>query len=373
MRTLTRLGIFVEGLAKFLRELKRKHPRLYRKVDRKVIERYVDRKGAGGFDFSKPSESKRRLPEAAHDIWVQICLFEQTAAAKLASFCILKRIFDEHVAVEQGDDDQPFLRIRSGKEVPCDSVQNPADPDASYNARRGQGYLVQIMESYQEDEGDAKDQASPDIITHVSVGKMTGHDSAHLAPAMEDTSSRGILPDSLAADSHYGSIDNLDHANGDGVELVAPAMPPRGYKKDRLGLENFELDENGLVTKCPAGHAPCSASMGPKRIQARFDAQTCTACQFNARCVAKVRNGYARIQYTHERLRQCRRRQAQDSDEFRDRYRWRAGIEATMSRLKYQVGLASLRVRGMAAVKYAVCLRALGLNIFRCAAALRAA
>ena len=372
-RTLTRLGIFVEGLAKFLRELKREHPRLYKKVDEQVIERYIGRKGAGCFDFSKPSESNRRLPEAALDIWAQICLFEQTAAATLASFSILKRIFDEHVAVEQGDDDRPVLQIRPGKEVPCDSVQNPADPDASYNARRGQGYLVQIMESYQEDEGDAKDPVSPDIITHVSVGKMTGHDSAHLAPAIEDTSSRGIMPEFLAADSHYGSIDNVDHAKGNGIELVAPAMPPRGYKKDRLGLENFELNESGLVSKCPAGHAPCSASMGPKRIQARFDEQTCTFCRFKDRCVAKVRNGYARIQYTHERLRQCRRRLAQDSDEFRSRYRWRAGIEATMSRLKYQVGLASLRVRGMAAVKYAVCLRALGLNVFRCTAALRAA
>lgn len=134
MRSLTRLGIFVEGLAKFLRELKRKHPRLYKRVDGKVIERYVGRKGGGCFDFSKPSESKRRLPEAAHDIWVQIRLFEHTSAAKLAGFSVLKRIFDEHVSVEQGDDDQPFLRIRPGKEVPCDSVQNPADPDASYNA-----------------------------------------------------------------------------------------------------------------------------------------------------------------------------------------------------------------------------------------------
>jgi hypothetical protein len=48
--------------------------------------------------------------------------------------------------------------------------------------------------------------------------------------------------------------------------------------------------------------------------------------------------------------------------------RWRAGIEATMSRLKYQMRLAHLRVRGMAAVRYAVYLRALGLNILRIAA-----
>lgn len=374
MRSMTRLGIFMEGLAKFLKELKRSHPRLYKKVDQKIIQRYVRRKGADCFDLSKPSESRRRLPEAVNDVWEHLCLFENTVAGKLDSYAIMKRIFHEHVSVQpDGENRPPHYEIKSGKDIPCDSVQNPADPDASYNAHRGQGFLVQVMESYAEDEGDEKDSKRPDIITHVSVGKMTAHDSSCLAPAIEDVSSRSAAPESLAADSHYGSLDRVDYAADQGVELVAPAMPPKGYKKNRLGLENFELDEKGLVKKCPAGHAPCSTSMGSKRIQARFDAQTCLECELGERCVAKVRNGYARMQYDYKRLRQCRRRHAQDTDEFKDRYRWRAGIEATMSRLKYQVGLASLRVRGMAAVKFAVCLRALGLNIFRCATALKAA
>lgn len=67
-------------------------------------------------------------------------------------------------------------------------------------------------------------------------------------------------------------------------------------------------------------------------------------------------------------VRQRRRRLAQDCDAFRERYRWRAGVEATMSRLKHQVGLGRLRARGIQSVRYAVRLRALGLNILRCAA-----
>ena len=39
-----------------------------------------------------------------------------------------------------------------------------------------------------------------------------------------------------------------------------------------------------------------------------------------------------------------------------------------MSRLKYQMNLAHLRIRGMPAMRYVVHLRALGLNICRCAA-----
>ena len=48
------------------------------------------------------------------------------------------------------------------------------------------------------------------------------------------------------------------------------------------------------------------------------------------------------------------------SEEFREHYRWRAGIEATMSRFKHQMGMARLRVRGMAKVTYTAMLRAWG-------------
>ena len=54
-----------------------------------------------------------------------------------------------------------------------------------------------------------------------------------------------------------------------------------------------------------------------------------------------------------------RKRRLQDvSEEFRQRYRWRAGVEATMSRFKHQMGMARFRVRGMAKITYAAMLRA---------------
>jgi hypothetical protein len=75
-----------------------------------------------------------------------------------------------------------------------------------------------------------------------------------------------------------------------------------------------------------------------------------------------------RFQYTRDRVRHRARRLRDRTEAFRDRYCWRSGIEGTMSRLKYQMGMASLRVRGRAAVAYKTFLRALGLNIHRVAA-----
>jgi len=78
-----------------------------------------------------------------------------------------------------------------------------------------------------------------------------------------------------------------------------------------------------------------------------------------------------RWQYAHERIAQCQRRLDEQEPAFKDRYRWRAGMEATMARLKHQMGLAHLRSRGMTAVKYTVFLRALGLNVLWVATCLR--
>ena len=74
-----------------------------------------------------------------------------------------------------------------------------------------------------------------------------------------------------------------------------------------------------------------------------------------------------RYQYTRDRVRQRERRLHDQADEFKERYRWRAGIEGTMSRFKHQMHMAALRVRGRAAVGYTTFLRALGLNIHRVA------
>ena len=138
-----------------------------------------------------------------------------------------------------------------------------------------------------------------------------------------------------------------------------------------MTLENFSLDAAGLVQECPNGVAPISTSAAEAKLQARFDLAVCRECPNRNRCPvqAEKHDGqFARFQYTPTRAKNQKRRLYESSDEFRDKYRWRAGIEATMSRLKHQMNLAHLRVRGMPAMRYAVNLRALGLNIRRCAA-----
>jgi hypothetical protein len=83
-----------------------------------------------------------------------------------------------------------------------------------------------------------------------------------------------------------------------------------------------------------------------------------------------VCNGYG-FSYDKKQVKMARRRAREKTDTFLNRYRFRAGIEATFSALDRLTGVKHLRVRGMPAVRFAVVLKALGLNLLRAAAVQR--
>lgn len=369
MRGLTRLGIIVESVSKFLRELRRLHPALFGRADPETVRKYVDREGTGCFASTRPSESRRRLPEAAADLLVLVTQFRDSAGSGLESFRILALVLAEQCEVVADPESGPRARVKEPEEIACGNVLSPADPDATFNTHRGVGYLVQVMETYAADEaGPSEAEATappkPDLITHVAVGPLNAHDGAALDPALADAEARGIKPETLLGDSHYGSEENLKESAQRGVEVIAPAMPPKGSRQDKVTLEDFDLDVRGHVTRCPDGQAPLTTSEGADRIQASFDPSACApsacaACPLRASCPASaVGRKERRFQYTRDRIRNRERRLGERTKGFRDRYRWRSGIEGTMSRLKYQMRLASLRVRGRASVGYRTFLRA---------------
>jgi len=365
MRSLTRLGTIVETVSKFLRELRRRYPDLLVLLDADDWRRYVDRTGEGCFALTTPSESKRRLPAAARDLYRLVEKFRSTQAVGLESYQLLARVLDEQCEIVERDpdrDDGPVVVVKAPEDMPCDNVVNPADPDTSYNSHRGLGYLAQIMETFSGNDTLDDAEPKPDLITHVALGKMTMHDQDALVPALSDTQERNVGPLLLLADTQYGSTECVKEAAARSVELLSPIRTAKGKKQNKLTLEDFDLDVSGRVLRCPEGYEPVLTSVKDHHLQVRFDPATCAGCVAGNRCPAF---GKARLKYTHERVQNRTKRLAQQDPWFRDRYRMRSGIEATMSRYKNQMNMARLRVGGIEAVRYRAVLRALGLNIFR--------
>ena len=128
-----------------------------------------------------------------------------------------------------------------------------------------------------------------------------------------------------------------------GIGLVAPARPAKGASSGRLTLEDFILDEKGLVRRCTNNIEPASTSIAKAKPRARFDFSIRQKCPHTQLCpvhVAKRDSHFAHFQYMPSRAANQKRRLYEQSDAFRDIYRWRAGIEASMSRLKYQMNLS---------------------------------
>jgi len=167
------------------------------------------------------------------------------------------------------------------------------------------------------------------------------------------------------ADSLYGSDDNCEIADKHGVELIAPTMG--SVDKENLSLADFQFSPKGEIIACPQGNAPAKVKKR-KKISIGFSATICRDCPELARCPVNKGKKHYYLRFTDKEMRLAKRRLYEQSVEFKDRYRWRAGVEATMSEYDRRTGVKHLRVRGIKAVRFCATLKAIGVNIFRAAA-----
>ena len=370
MRKLGRIRIFATTIRKFLKKLKRKHLDLFDTLlGSEFCDRYLGKESEGCFSRVKPSEASRTLDELAHDLLHLVKLFSSyDTVSSLSEYKLLERVLSEQCRVT-GSGTDTKVEIKPPKEVSPDSLQNPSDPDAGYDSYKGQGYQAQIMETYQTENQDKK---KPDLITHVEVEPAHKHDANALQPAIDAVRKRDCCPEELTCDTLYGGDDSVQEAAAKGVEVIAPLAghAPSGD----INLSNFTFDETThFVTRCPEGHKPDNVCRTrTNRIQARFNKKICCACPRLENCPVQPGKKASYLRYDDKTLRLNRRRAYEQTREFKDRYRWRAGIEGTNSHLKSDVRAKRLRVRGMDSVRFAVILKVLGLNIMRCVKALYA-
>jgi len=361
MARLGRVRLLARVCTNFLVNLKRQHKTEYENVSEQLKSRYEKEQKSTYFGDCKPSESQKRLEDIAQDISELINQFKgDTEIHALYSYKTLQRVFSEHCLMK---DDR--IIVKPNKDVSPDSLQNPSDPDAGYDAHKGQGYQVQIMETYSRKTSKDDKTESLELITHVEVEPAYCHDSKALEPALEDVEERNLLPEELEADTLYGSRANKKKAEKLGVNLIAP-LPGN---KPKNNLVDFEFDsETHEIKQCPQGHVPTKIKHNKKdTMTGIWSEEICEACPVLSTCaVKKAKQGF-RLLYNHNEVEAALHRRYEQSEEFKDRYRYRAGIEATNSRYIHMTGARRMRYRGLMRIDYAAKLKALGINMFRTA------
>ena len=225
---LTRLGLLVETLVSFFKELKREAPEKLDGLAGTLRKRYLEREGY--FADAKKEQARRRLPVVAGDLREVILSFADDEEVRaLASYLLVVRVFEEQCEVagddEEGDGDShdstepPTLaksKLKKGKEISGRSLQSPHDPDATYG-HKGKGYEVQVAETCVEEN-------AYQVITHVDVNGAHESDQPATVRVIDALLGKGMAPDELLADTGYGSGENIVDAAGNGVDLQAPVQ-----------------------------------------------------------------------------------------------------------------------------------------------------
>jgi hypothetical protein len=339
-------------------------------------------------------EVERLASQAGEDA---LALLEALAAPStparlrtLAPVQVLQRVFEEQFEVEASQapdapEEEP-RRVRwrqkhghsgkgpGGSEGSCQeaTIQTPHDPDARWAAKRGkgwQGYKAHLTETVS--------PQAPRIITDVQTAPATENDAHRLDAIQQRLQERGLLPQEHLADTTYVTGQNMAHSLQRGVLLLGPAYPdtsPQARIDGGLTQEQFEVDYARRQVRCPGGAVSVKWAVaredGEERgVQVAFAAKDCAACALYARCVlskSPTPQGRSLLLAPYRTL-ILQRRKEQQTQAFQERYRKRAGVEASLSEGVRSHGLRQARYVGLARVGVQHILVAMAMNMKRVA------
>lgn len=392
MASFGRTRLMAVAIKRFLTQVKRHHAADFEALPVELRKRYAASQ-AQLLKDSKDAESRATSrQQVAEDLRDLIERFADHAGLRdRPSYQALVTIFTQQCEIVG---ERVTVRGKTGGNC----LQNPSDPDATYDGCKGAGYQLQISETCSEDN-------DVQLITSVLPQTAVESDANALQPVLEDLQKREHLPEEMLADTTYGSDDNVAKAAALSVELVSPVG---GGPKDApaassetanstaastsagaastsaavdavepLTSDDFAIDERtGKVTACPAGRVPLQVHYDSVKETTTIEmpAEACPSCPFRAHCpVKKTTTGTFTFQYTAKQRRLDARRCEEKTPVFRERYARRSGIESTNSGTKRRLGMGHLRVRGRPAVFHALYLKAAGWNLLRAMASGRLA
>ena len=374
IRVRGRLALFTNTLTLFLKSLDEDQ---FSRVP-EAIREWHSRDSEGWFGLG-PAEQKIKLQELAQYLYELIVIFEKDdALAGNEPYQLLNRLFSEQCELTNDNSSGGQSSKIQVKKSEGATLQSPYDPDASCG-HKGPGYSLHVTETCNND-------GKHEIITDYEVHGAARSDIGKALSAIERLDAAGCKPETLFADGGYPSVPSASKVIEQGIEFITPVNRSR-LGDDVAGRDRFLFDSEGFVTQCPMGHKPIghcelSGNNSTRRsLHAIFDGNICRSCTMLDQCPVRTPNhrnqgcqardtvGDFRLEITAELCLRDRMYAAQQKSEWKDRYKIRAGIEATNSELKRSHGIGRLRVRRIAKVCFAVACKLTACNIKRWARA----
>lgn len=360
MASFGRTKLLAVAIKRFLTQLQRHDPDAYAALPEDLRQRYAPAQARLCAD-AKDSEARTRCrQQAAEDLHFVITRFANRAdLTNRSTYKALVTIFGQQCELSG---DKVVVKTKTGG----DCVQNPSDPDATYDGHKGPGYQVQIAET-------CVPGNEVQLIIAALPQTACASDAAAVVPMLDQWEQGARRPEELLVDTLYASDENVQAAEARGVDLVGP-VPGRAPEADpeALTVDDFAWDERtGTIDACPAGHRPTSCAHDATTATTRVEmpASACAEGPFRKQCpIEKAHDGKFTLEFTDKERRLAARRGEEETEVFQERSAPRSGIESTNSGLKNRLGLGRLRVRGRGSVFRVILHTVAGWNVLRAAA-----
>lgn len=250
-------------------------------------------------------------------------------------------------------------------------ISSPYDLHARYSVKRDLGWC-----GYKTHLSETCEPRTLHVITNVETTPATTTDVEVTSDIHAHLVKRGLRPDEHVVDTGYTSVDLMvGAAKEHGIALFGPLRADtsnQNKKNEGFDRSRFTIDWDHRQVTCPQGKTSGTWSgqrkaSGIQTIQVFFPVKECRACPVQQQCTRPgSRHGrqLTLLPREHQQVLDQTRRD-QETEEWKQRYAIRAGIEGTVSQAVRGTGIRRTRYVGLPKTHLGNVLAATAINVVR--------
>lgn len=335
---------------------------------------WVERYGLRASEYRLPKGDAKRLKWAEQVGRDGMALLDALYSAQaptslweLEAVHILRQVWLQNFWVNEGQ-----LQWRDNDNTPPSGkyINSPYDVDIRY-AHKGSitwtGYKVHLTETCDDD--------VPNLITNVETTSAAVADDAVTGPIHASLAEHELLPDKHIADTGFvNSKLFVESTEKYGIRLIGPTRSDNHWQaKEGTGYsaQHFVIDWEQQHAICPQGQissswTPVLDRVKNEVIKIKFGMHECGVCPSAAKCTRTDpprRTITVRPQAQYEAL--VAGRQREQSEEYKQEYARRAGVEGTIAQGVRSCGMRRSHYYGEAKTHLQHLMTAAALNLIR--------
>ncbi len=246
--------------------------------------------------------------------------------------------------------------VKKDTDIASDSLQNPADENASYRKKRNksyQGYSVNISET--------ASKGNPiQMITDVKIEPNIYSDINFLNTNLCGIKAKTDLEKLIVDGAYYGPDTKISSIKND-VEILPTALTGRNPK---YSTANFKINHEKGVLYCPMNYSPIKSKYleNNDNYAAWFDKEDCESCNNLNNCPVVEQKKNMTVRFSGSRHQSDLLRAELKNPENEELKKLRPAVEGTFSALKRAYGLWKLKVRGLLKASQSVLYKCIAYN-----------